>query len=203
MSYAVKEIVRTVQGEGFHSGRACVLIRLAGCNLWSGREPDRGPSCSAWCDTDFVGGTRMTAAAVAGRAADLWGSDRRHRWAVLTGGEPTLQADAVLVEALKRFGFGVQIETNGTNRLPPGLDWVTVSPKAGAKLYLTSASELKVVWPQDLDLTALARFPASHRFLQPMDGPGLAANTEVTAVYCMEHPEWRLSLQVHKLIGLP
>lgn len=204
MSYTVKEIFVSLQGEGFHSGRKAVFVRFAGCNLWSGREADRGPSCSAWCDTDFVGGTRMTAPAIARTVAELWGSDRRHRWAVLTGGEPTLQADAVLIAALRRSGFGVAVETNGTNPLPPDVDWVTLSPKAGVALYLTSASELKVVWPQaGLDPESLARFPASHRYLQPRDGPGREANMRATVAYCLDHPEWRLSLQTQKWIGLP
>lgn len=203
MSYTIKEIYRTLQGEGHHSGRACILIRTVGCNLWSGREEDRATAICPFCDTDFVGGDRLSAPAIAARAAELWGPNRHRRWAVLTGGEPTLQADAVLIEALNRFGFATQIETNGTRPLPPGLDWITVSPKAGAPLVLTAADEVKVVWPQALDLEALARFPAAHRYLQPMDGPEREANVKATAEYCLEHPEWKLSLQIHKAIGLP
>jgi 7-carboxy-7-deazaguanine synthase len=203
MTYTVKDIFLTLQCEGAQAGRKAVFVRLAGCNLWSGRDEDRAGSCSAWCDTDFRGGIRAEADAIAARAAELWGPDRLHRWCVLTGGEPALQVDDGLRAALKRQGFMVAIETNGTRSLPPGLDWVTVSPKALTDFVVIAGDELKVAWPQPLDLDRLALLPFAYHFLQPIDGPDREANTRACVERCLADPRWRLSLQTHKLVGLP
>jgi 7-carboxy-7-deazaguanine synthase len=207
LSYSVKRIWHTLQGEGLYVGTPAVFCRLVGCGLWSGREEDRGKggSCSAWCDTDFRGpGDRMTAAEIAARADALWPGEVRRRRAVLTGGEPTLQADAPLVSALQSRGFRVAIETNGTKQIHWGdFDWVTCSPKAGAPLVLDWADELKLVYPQaGAEPESFSGFHAGHRFLQPMDGPEREANTRAAVAYCLDHPAWRLSLQTHKLIGI-
>lgn len=209
MSYAVKEIFLTLQGEGAHAGRAAVFCRFAGCNLWSGREEDRLGAACTFCDTDFVGldGTRggryPDAGSLAATIAAEWGPGRARRFVVLTGGEPLLQVDAALIAALHAEGFAVAVETNGTLPAPPGLDWVCVSPKGANPLVLTTGDELKLVYPQpeappenfvDLDF---ARFS-----LQPMDGPELAANTAKTIAYCLAHPQWQLSVQTHKTLGI-
>jgi 7-carboxy-7-deazaguanine synthase len=209
MSYAVKEIFLTLQGEGAHAGRRAVFCRFAGCNLWSGREEDRADAQCRFCDTDFVGidGTRgdryADAESLAVVVEDEWGPRREERWVVLTGGEPLLQVDEALIAALHRRGFAVAVETNGTLDVPAGLDWVCVSPKAGTELRVRAGHELKLVYPQEgarpEEFTALA----FERFsLQPMDGPDVAENTSKAVDYCLKHPAWRLSLQTHKTLGI-
>ncbi len=179
-----------------------MFIRFAGCNLWSGREADRASAVCRFCDTDFVGGERHDAASLADAAVALWPGPR-YRFCVLTGGEPLLQLDAELVDALRSRGFTVAIETNGTRTLPCRLDWVCVSPKAGARLVLSEADELKLVYPQvGCEPAAFYGFPAAHRWLSPMDGPDLAINTEQAAAYCRDHPAWRLAIQAHKSWGI-
>ncbi len=209
MSYAVKEVFLTLQGEGAHAGRVAVFCRFAGCNLWSGHESDRGSAQCPFCDTDFVGtdGTRGGKYPSAGSLADVieqeWGAGREQRWVVLTGGEPLLQVDGALVDALHARGFTIAVETNGTVDPPSGLDWLCVSPKAGAELRVRSGQELKLVYPQpgaapeDFIGLAFERFS-----LQPMDGPELADNTAKAVDYCLHHPMWRLSLQTHKTLGI-
>lgn len=200
MSYSVKRIWKTLQGEGFLAGRAAVFVRFAGCNLWSGREADRDESCSAWCDTDFRSGDRHDLESL---ALQIVGAAGRCRFVVFTGGEPALQLDWPLIRTLTEAGFTTAVETNGTRALPPGIDWVTVSPKAGASLILEWADELKLVYPQaGAEPERFAGFGATHRFLQPMDGPDREANTRAAIAYCLEHPEWRLSVQTHKFIGI-
>jgi len=204
VSYTVKELFLTIQGEGANIGRVAVFIRFAGCNLWSGREEDRARAICRFCDTDFVGGDRFgSAEALADAAVDAWqGADGR--MAVLTGGEPLLQADAGLILALKQRGFAVAVETNGTQRLPAPLDWVCVSPKAGAPLVLDRADELKLVYPQaGAAPEQFVGFPARHHWLSPMDGPDRQRNTAAAAAYCLAHPAWRLAIQAHKSWGLP
>jgi len=209
MGYAVKELFYTLQGEGAHTGRPSVFCRFAGCNLWSGREADRANATCRFCDTDFrgtdgSGGARFKDAETLARAAvALWPADRRGAWIVCTGGEPALQLDAALVHAFQAEGFAVAIETNGTLPLADGLDWVCVSPKAQAPMLLRRGDELKVVTPQPgLELEKLLDLDFEHFFLQPMDGPALAENTQATMRYCLEHPPWRLSQQTHKALGL-
>jgi 7-carboxy-7-deazaguanine synthase len=209
VAYAVKEIFRTLQGEGAHTGRAAVFCRFAGCNLWSGREADRAEAQCQFCDTDFVGtdGTRggsyASAAALVDAIETEWGHEHAHRFVVLTGGEPLLQVDADLLDALHRRGFQVAVETNGTIDPPRGLDWICVSPKAGAELRIRSGDEIKLVYPQPGAPPEAFAGLAFERFsLQPMDGPELAANTARAVEYCLRHPQWRLSLQTHKTLGL-
>jgi len=209
--YAVKELFATLQGEGARAGRAAVFCRFAGCNLWSGREEDRSDAACRFCDTDFVGldgsgGGRFADAEILAHAIEAaWPGGQAERYVVFTGGEPLLQLDAALVQAAHARGFEVAVETNGTLDLPLGVDWVTVSPKAGTPWRLRSGSELKIVYPQaGLDPDRLSedlRF--AHRWLQPMDGPNRAANTQAAVAYCLAHPAWRLSLQTHKMIGIP
>ena len=210
MPYAVKEIFYTLQGEGAQSGRPAVFCRFAGCNLWTGREADRASATCTFCDTDFVGtdgeggGKFDSALALARVVASFWpATEMARRYVVCTGGEPLLQLDEPLVDALHVEGFDVAVETNGTQRPPAGLDWTCVSPKAGAPLVLTTGDELKLVYPQDEarpdQFTAL---DFTHFFLQPMDGPHLADNTRTAMAYCLAHPQWRLSLQTHKLLGI-
>ncbi len=213
MSYAVKEIFYTLQGEGAHAGRPAVFCRFAGCNLWTGREADRLTAVCDFCDTDFVGtdgpgGGRFAAAAelaTAVRAAWPAGADPAARgFVVCTGGEPLLQLDAPLVEALHAEGFEVAVETNGTTEPPSGLDWICVSPKAGAELRIRSGDELKLVYPQaEAEPACYEQLDFRHFFLQPMDGPDREANTQAALAYCLAHPRWRLSLQTHKLLGIP
>lgn len=208
--YAVKEIFYTLQGEGANAGRAAVFCRFAGCNLWSGREADRDTASCRFCDTDFVGmdgeggGKFADAAALASAVLTAWQGGTDDRFVVLTGGEPALQVDAELVSALHGKAFTVAIETNGTLPLPPGLDWICVSPKAGNELRQTSGDELKLVYPQSgitpEQFLSLA-FP--RRYLSPMDGPDVAANTAAAVAYCKANPAWRLSLQTHKMLGIP
>jgi 7-carboxy-7-deazaguanine synthase len=211
MSYAVKEIFYTLQGEGANTGRPAVFCRFAGCNLWSGREEDRGEAICRFCDTDFVGldgpggGRFDSAAGLAAAVAAAWQvgeSDRR--FVVCTGGEPLLQLDGALLEELHRHGFEVAIETNGTLPVPDGVDWVCVSPKAGAELVTTRGDELKLVFPQEgAEPHRFEQLGFQHFFLQPMDGPEREANTTAALHYCLSHPRWRLSLQTHKLLGIP
>lgn len=211
MGYAVKEIFKTLQGEGAQAGRAAVFCRFAGCNLWSGREEDRAEAVCNFCDTDFVGmygeggGRFDTAEALAEAIERAWaGEDRERRYIVFTGGEPLLQLDAALLDAIHARGFAAAVETNGTQAAPAGLDWICVSPKAGAPLKLTQGDEMKLVYPQaGLDPASVADLPFAHFWLQPMDGPARAANTAAAVAYCLDHPRWRLSLQTHKLIGIP
>jgi len=213
VSYAVKEMYYTLQGEGAHAGRAAVFCRFAGCNLWTGREQDRAGAVCTFCDTDFVGtdgpggGRFATAAALADAVASLWPADAAgERYVVCTGGEPLLQLDTSLIEALHARGFAVAVETNGTQPAPAGLDWICVSPKAGAPLVLTAGDELKLVYPQREPEAQPERFADlgfRHFFLQPMDGPERDRNTALALRYCLTHPRWRLSLQTHKLLGIP
>ncbi len=213
MSYAVKEVFRTLQGEGANAGRAAVFLRFAGCNLWSGRAEDRGRGpggCSAWCDTDFVGtdgaggGRFASARALAEHVARTWGDGAAARFVVCTGGEPLLQLDAPLVEALHAEGFEVAVETNGTRPAPPGLDWICVSPKVGGPLVLTAGHELKLVGPQEgLDPASFEQLAFERFYLQPMDGPDREGATRWALAYCLAHPRWRLGLQTHKLLGIP
>ncbi|MDF1484667.1 7-carboxy-7-deazaguanine synthase [Ramlibacter sp. H39-3-26] len=211
MAYSVKEIFYTLQGEGGQAGMPAVFCRFAGCNLWSGREQDRASAVCRFCDTDFVGtdgtlgGKFASAQELAARIAAQWpAGDGAHRLVVLTGGEPLLQVDAPLVDALHAQGFRVAVETNGTVAAPPGIDWLCVSPKAGAPWVQRAGQELKLVWPQEgLDLDVLeTQGQFTHRFLQPMDGPAQAANTALCIAACMQRPAWRLSLQTHKLTGI-
>ncbi|HXQ30188.1 MAG TPA: 7-carboxy-7-deazaguanine synthase [Gemmatimonadales bacterium] len=209
MSYAVKEIYYTLQGEGANAGRPAVLLRFAGCNLWSGQELDRSTATCNFCDTDFVGtdgpsgGRFEDARALAEAVARQWPS-RDRPFVVCTGGEPLLQLDAAATAALHERGFEIAIETNGTLPAPPGIDWVCVSPKAGAPLTLRTGDELKLVFPQaELPPEEASGLDFQHFFLQPMDGPDRVRNTELAVRYCLAHPQWRLSLQTHKLVGLP
>jgi len=206
--YTVKEIFYTLQGEGANAGRAAVFCRFAGCNLWSGREEDRSEADCQFCDTDFVGtdGDGGGRFATAGDLADACAAVARSApgLIVLTGGEPMLQVDDALIEALHARGFTIAIETNGTLPVPASIDWICVSPKAGAELQQRTGHELKLVYPQaSLDPEALTDLAFPHRFLQPMDGPDLEANTARAVAYCKTHPVWRLSLQTHKLLGIP
>jgi 7-carboxy-7-deazaguanine synthase (Cx14CxxC type) len=209
MAYAVKEIFKTLQGEGRNSGRAAVFCRFAGCNLWSGREADRATAICQFCDTDFVGtdgsggGRFDTAKDLAAAIAGEWGENSQNRFVVLTGGEPLLQVDEALLDCLHAQEFEIAIETNGTMAAPDGIDWICVSPKAGAPLVQTRGDELKLVFPQDgaapRDFEALE---FDHFLLQPMDGPDIARNTAAAIDYCIAHPHWRLSFQTHKAIGI-
>lgn len=210
MGYAVKEIFKTLQGEGAQAGRAAVFCRFAGCNLWSGREEDRDQAVCQFCDTDFVGtdgigGAKFKDAATLAMAiAATWGDTTNRRYVVFTGGEPLLQLDDDLIAAVHQQGFEIAIETNGTLEPPAGVDWICVSPKAGAPLKLREGSELKLIYPQpDLLPEELPDLRFEHYFLQPMDGPRRAENTVAVTEYCLEHPQWRLSLQTHKMIGIP
>ena len=212
MKYAVKEIYYTLQGEGANAGRPAVFCRFAGCNLWSGREEDRALAACSFCDTDFVGtdgpggGYFSSAEDLARAVSTAWptaDADPRTRFVVCTGGEPLLQLDQPLIDALHHVGFTVAVETNGTRPAPPDLDWICMSPKAGALPVLLSGDELKVVFPQPgLDPAQFGHLDFRYFFIQPMDGPDLARNTELATKYCLEHPTWRLSLQRHKSLGL-
>ena len=210
MTYSVKEIFYTLQGEGAQAGMAAVFLRFAGCNLWSGLERDRASAICQFCDTDFVGvdgtggGKFATPEALANAVLAFWPeSDTDHRLVVCTGGEPLLQIDTPLIDALHARGFRIAVETNGTIAAPPGLDWICVSPKSDAPLAQASGNELKLVYPQ-----ARARperfehLQFTHHLLQPMDGPDRAENTDQAIAYCMAHPRWRLSLQTHKITGI-
>jgi len=218
MNYSVKEIFYTLQGEGAQSGRAAVFCRFAGCNLWSGREADRASAQCRFCDTDFVGtdgsggGKFASALALAQAVWACWGGGSGissglgagRPLVVCTGGEPLLQLDAALIEALHAQGFEIAVETNGTLALPDGLDWVCVSPKADAELRVQRGDELKLVYPQaDAPPERFAGLDFAHFFLQPLDGPLRQAHTQQAIGYCMAHPQWRLSLQTHKWLGIP
>lgn len=207
--YTVKEIFYTLQGEGVHAGRPAVFCRFSGCNLWTGREADRGSATCTFCDTDFVGvgpdgGRFATPEALAEAVADRWPAGAGGRpYVVCTGGEPLLQLDTAAVDAFHRRGFEVAVETNGTQPVPTGIDWVCVSPKADAPLAVTGGDELKLVYPQELaPPERFAGMGFRHFLLQPMDGPALAANTAAAVAYCLAHPGWRLSLQTHKVTGV-
>jgi len=209
LSYAVKEIFRTLQGEGAQAGRVAVFCRFAGCNLWSGRKEDRADAVCTFCDTDFVGmdgtggGRFETADRLADAIATEWGPSTERRFTVLTGGEPLLQVDAALLEALHARGFTIAIETNGTIEAPEGLDWICVSPKAASELKIVARQELKLVYPQaEAPPERFEHLPFTRFSLQPMDGPDVAANTEKAIAYCLAHPQWQLSLQTHKTIGI-
>lgn len=214
MTYSVKEIYYTLQGEGAQTGRPAVFLRFAGCNLWSGREEDRARAVCNFCDTDFIGtdgpggGKFRTATRLAAAVSAKWpkrpvsGSP----YVVCTGGEPLLQLDAPAIEALHEAGFEIGVETNGTLKAPPGLDWICVSPKAGAAVVQTTGDELKLVYPQAEPEAQPEKFEAMrfrHYFLQPMDSDDREANTRAALRYCLDHPRWKLSLQTHKLIGIP
>jgi 7-carboxy-7-deazaguanine synthase (Cx14CxxC type) len=209
MTYTVKEIFYTLQGEGANAGKAAVFCRFSGCNLWSGREEDRARAVCQFCDTDFVGvgpdgGRFTTASSLASAVGRAWrGDDDESRFVVCTGGEPLLQLDDELVNAFHHEGFTVAVETNGTREAPSAIDWVCVSPKAGAPLVQRTGSELKLVFPQkDAMPEQFANLDFEHFFLQPMDGPVVDENTKRAIEYCMSHPRWRLSLQTHKLLGI-
>jgi 7-carboxy-7-deazaguanine synthase (Cx14CxxC type) len=213
MTYAVKEIFYTLQGEGAQAGRAAVFCRFAGCNLWTGHERDRPTAVCQFCDTDFVGtdgpggGKFKSAAGLARAIRDAWKGTATaggQPFVVCTGGEPLLQLDAPLIDALHSAGFEIAVETNGTQLAPEGLDWICVSPKAGAELVQRSGQELKLVFPQEgAEPERYRDLAFRHFFLQPMDGPERERTTRLAVEYCMAHPEWRLSLQTHKLLGIP
>ena len=211
MTYAVKELHYTLQGEGAQTGRPAVFLRFAGCNLWTGREDDRASAVCRFCDTDFVGtdgpggGKFASAAGLAAAACDTWmGTGAGAKLVVCTGGEPLLQLDPPLIAALHQAGFEIAVETNGTIAAPAGIDWICVSPKAGAPLVQRSGSELKLVFPQPGAMPEQFESLAfDHFMLQPMDGPAAAANTTLATAYCLAQPRWRLSLQTHKLLGIP
>jgi 7-carboxy-7-deazaguanine synthase len=211
MTYIVKEIFYTLQGEGANTGRAAVFCRFAGCNLWTGREQDREDATCQFCDTDFVGmdgpggGRFASAGELAAAVAAAWPpAESGRRFVVCTGGEPLLQMDSELVRALHGNGFEIAVETNGTLPAPNGIDWLCVSPKAGAELVVTHGDEIKLVFPQaGAAPDQFERLNFRHYFLQPMDGPDREANTSAALQYCLAHPRWRLSLQTHKLLGIP
>jgi 7-carboxy-7-deazaguanine synthase (Cx14CxxC type) len=210
MAYSVKEIFKTLQGEGGQSGRVAVFCRFAGCNLWSGREEDRAEAVCTFCDTDFVGidgeggGKFAHAEALAQRLAETWGEGRDERFVVFTGGEPLLQLDSALIDAVHAQGFFIAVESNGVLPPPPGVDWLCVSPKAGTPLQATAGAELKLVYPQpDLAPEIFEQLSFDHFWIQPMDGPNRDENTAAAVAYCLAHPLWRLSLQTHKMIGIP
>jgi 7-carboxy-7-deazaguanine synthase len=211
--YKVKEIYYTLQGEGGQAGRSAIFLRFTGCNLWTGREKDRPKAICQFCDTDFVGtdgenGGSYTADQLVEKLVSIWKKQNARlsddSWVVCTGGEPALQLDEPLIEAMHRAGLKIAIETNGTVALPQGIDWVCVSPKAGAELLVKTGTELKLVYPQiHFDPASFTGLDFYHFFLQPMDGPNLEKNIELTIDYIKAHPKWRLSLQTHKLIGIP
>jgi 7-carboxy-7-deazaguanine synthase len=210
MTYSVKEAFYTLQGEGAHTGRAAVFLRFAGCNLWSGLERDRASAVCKFCDTDFVGvdgeggGKFANADALATHVKSFWRGGGGKPYVVCTGGEPTLQLDAALIEALHAQGFEIAIESNGTIAAPPGIDWICISPKSTAELKQRRGSELKLVYPQaDAPPEKFAGLDFQHFFLQPMDGPDRQASQDACIAYCLAHPQWRLSLQTHKLTGMP
>ncbi|KRB52219.1 MAG: 7-carboxy-7-deazaguanine synthase [Pseudomonadota bacterium] len=210
MSYAVKEIFLTLQGEGGQAGRAAVFCRFAGCNLWSGREEDRASAVCTFCDTDFVGmdgeggGRFATAERLADAVEAAWTGGRDDRLVVCTGGEPLLQLDPAAIDALHARGFSIAVETNGTLAAPAGVDWVCVSPKAQAAIVQTKGQELKLVFPQvDVDPARFEHLDFERFLLQPMDGPARVENTQAAIAYCLAHPRWRLSVQTHKYLGIP
>lgn len=209
MSYAVKELFKTLQGEGAQMGRVAVFCRFSGCNLWSGREADRAAAICTFCDTDFVGingtggGRFSTAAELANAIAREWGDSVERRYVVLTGGEPLLQVNTALIDALHERDFEIGVETNGTQPAPEGIDWICVSPKEDAEIVLRTGNELKLVFPQNCARPERFEHLAfDHFFLQPMDSPKAADNLEAAITYCTDNPRWRLSLQSHKMIGI-
>lgn len=209
MSYAVKELFKTLQGEGAQMGRVAVFCRFSGCNLWSGREADRAAAICTFCDTDFVGingtggGRFSTAAELANAIAREWGDSVERRYVVLTGGEPLLQVNTALIDALHERDFEIGVETNGTQPAPEGIDWICVSPKEDAEIVLRTGHELKLVFPQNCARPERFEHLAfDHFFLQPMDSPKAADNLEAAITYCTDNPRWRLSLQSHKMIGI-
>ena len=209
MSYAVKELFLTLQGEGVNAGRRAVFVRFAGCNLWSGREEDRARAVCRFCDTDFVGtdgdggGKFADAGALADMVAGAWGEGEEDRFAVLTGGEPMLQLDSELVDALHSHGFRIAMESNGTLPAHPGIDWLCISPKAGSTVVQRAGDELKLVWPQaGIDLDEVERWDFAHRLIQPLDDVNATAHRAAAIALVMARPTWRLSLQTHKLLGL-
>lgn len=211
MTYSIKEMFYTLQGEGAHAGRPAVFCRFSGCNLWTGRESDRASAVCQFCDTDFVGtdgeggGKFATAAALAAAVDSLWPSVYpAGKYVVFTGGEPLLQLDAALIDAMHAVGFTIAIETNGTLPVPAGVDWICVSPKMGSTLVVTKGSEIKVVIPQtNQDLAAYEQLDFQHFFVQPMDGPLAEFNTRLAIETCKRNPRWSLSLQTHKLLNIP
>jgi 7-carboxy-7-deazaguanine synthase len=210
MSYAVKEAFLTLQGEGVQAGSRAVFLRFAGCNLWSGREQDRATAQCNFCDTDFVGtdgpggGKFAGADKVAAHVESLWGEGAEERLVVITGGEPMLQLDEALIDALHARGFRVAVESNGTLPAIPGIDWLCISPKAGTEIVQRSGDELKLVWPQQgIDLAELEQWGFDHFLVQPMDGPDVKASYDAAIALAMERPCWRLTLQAHKVVGLP
>jgi 7-carboxy-7-deazaguanine synthase (Cx14CxxC type) len=209
MSYAVKELFLTLQGEGVQAGRRAVFLRFAGCNLWSGREVDRATAICRFCDTDFVGtdgtggGKYSDATALADAVEQCWGDAIAHRYIVITGGEPLLQLDAALLEALHARGFDVGVETNGTIEAPAGIDWLCVSPKAGSETVQRAGDELKLVWPQPgSDWKAMEHWDFTHHLIQPMDSAHATENTRAAIAFVLDHPKWRLTTQTHKIVGL-
>jgi 7-carboxy-7-deazaguanine synthase len=209
VTYSVKEIFYTLQGEGANAGRPAVFCRFAGCNLWTGREEDRADAVCTFCDTDFVGtdgeggGKFRTADLLAAEIEKHWGDTPSHRFVVLTGGEPLLQVDAALIDALHARLFTIAVETNGTIEPPPGLDWICVSPKADAKVVITSGDELKLVFPQEgVDPERFSDLRFTHFFLQPMDNVLQATNQRLAMDYCLAHPQWKLGLQTHKILDI-
>jgi 7-carboxy-7-deazaguanine synthase len=210
VTYSVKEIFKTLQGEGGQAGRAAVFCRFAGCNLWNGREDDRTSAVCRFCDTDFVGtdggggGRFKSAVELAARIEAAWNGVRERRYIVFTGGEPLLQLDETLIGAVAKRGFEIAVETNGTIEAPAGIDWICVSPKADAPLKQLSGQELKLVYPQPEAMPdRFENLKFEHYFLQPMDGPDRTRNTELAVGYCLRNPRWRVSLQTHKLMGIP
>lgn len=212
MSYAVKEIFLTLQGEGVHAGRRAVFLRFAGCNLWTGREEDRSSAICQFCDTDFIGmdgenGGRYEAEALASKVAGLWGEGTEHRYVVMTGGEPMLQVDDAIVDALHNHGFTIAIESNGTLPVHPGIDWICISPKAGSAVVQRQGNELKLVWPQaGSDTSSMESWSFDNFLIQPMDSgdSGVNESNRKSAIeFVSQNPKWRLSLQNHKLLGLP
>jgi 7-carboxy-7-deazaguanine synthase len=209
MAYQVKEIHLTLQGEGFHAGRAAVFCRFAGCNLWNGREASRADAACDFCDTDFIGtdgpggGTFATADEMATAIRKAWGDRLGEPFVVFTGGEPMLQLDGAAVEAVQARGFQAAVETNGTKRIDFDVDWLCVSPKPNAELVVREGDELKLVYPvEGLDPAQFASLPFDHFYLQPLDDARAVENLKRTADYCLEHPQWRVSIQRHKIIGI-
>jgi 7-carboxy-7-deazaguanine synthase len=210
MTYSIKEIFYTLQGEGANAGRPAVFCRISGCNLWNGREEDRVSAACRFCDTDFVGtngtggGKFRTADELANAIEAHWPSPgMRRRFVVLTGGEPLLQVDEALIEALHKRGFTIAVETNGTVNPPPGIDWICVSPKGGSQVVIRQGQELKLVFPQvGADPSEFEEMEFENFYLQPMDGPNVSANTAQAVLFCQLHPQWNLSVQTHKLIGI-
>lgn len=204
MTFTVHSLFKTIQGEGYHTGRPAVFCRFAGCNLWSGREEDRANAICKFCDTEFRHGTKYPMCIFLAEAIEAcWGDSKRNRTVVMTGGEPGLQITPGLIDALNEKLFAVHVETNGTIQLPDNCRWITVSPKAGTRIYAEQGDELKVVWPQDVDLEKTReRIGTRYCYLQPMDGPKLAENTRLCIDYVLAHPWWHLSLQTHKFAGI-